>query len=61
MRYQMKRATKGWMIWDSHKSMVAVIDRLPATNLSAETARQFADSLNTLEKQVRELLDQKRA
>lgn len=55
MRFQMKKGTKGWMAWDNHTSKVAVLDGLPASNLSAETDRQFADSLNKLDKQITQL------
>jgi hypothetical protein len=38
---------KGWMVWDTTSTKVAVVDDMPAIGLSAETAKRFADMLNT--------------
>jgi hypothetical protein len=47
MRFTVRKVTKGWMVWDTSSTMVAVVDEMPAIGLSAETAKRFADMLNT--------------
>jgi hypothetical protein len=46
MRYEVRRATKGWMVWDTRRNAVAVVDGYFAIELSAETAVRFAEKLN---------------
>jgi len=45
----MKKASKSWMVWDTDEHAVAVVDGMPAIQLSAETAKQFTDLLNKQE------------
>jgi hypothetical protein len=47
MRFTVRKVTKGWMVWDTATSTVAVVDDVPAIRISAETARRFADMLNS--------------
>ena len=46
MRFKVKKATKGWMVWDEQSRMIAVVDHYRAIGLSAETANHFARLLN---------------
>jgi hypothetical protein len=48
MRYTVRRAPKQrWMVWDTESRTVAVVDDMPAIGISAETAKLFADMLNS--------------
>jgi hypothetical protein len=47
MRFTVRKVTKGWMVWDTATRKVAVVDDAPAIRLSAETAKRFADMLNS--------------
>jgi hypothetical protein len=48
MRYTVRRAPKQrWMLWDTESRAVAIVDDMPAIGLSAETAKLFADMLNS--------------
>ena len=49
VRYTVRKVTKGWMVWDTKGRAVAVVDDAPAIGISAETARLFADMLNSQE------------
>jgi hypothetical protein len=46
MRYEARRGTKGWMVWDSQRKAVAIVDGYFAISLSEETAVRFAANLN---------------
>ena len=50
MRYTVRKVMKGWMVWDTVSRKVAVVDDAPAIGLSAETAKLFADMLNSQDK-----------
>ncbi len=47
MRFTVRKVTKGWMVWDTALLRVAVVDEMPAIRLSAETAKRFAEMLNS--------------
>jgi hypothetical protein len=47
MRFTVRKVAKGWMVWDTSSTKVAVVDEMPAIGISAETAGRFADMLNT--------------
>jgi hypothetical protein len=49
VRYTVRKVTKGWMVWDTKGRAVAVVDDAPAIGISAETAKLFADMLNSQE------------
>ena len=46
-RFTVRKTTKGWMVWDTATRTVAVVDDRPAIGISAETAKCFADMLNS--------------
>jgi hypothetical protein len=43
-----RKAVKGWLVWDEETDRLAVVDSYQAVNLSAETAYRFAERLNRL-------------
>jgi len=48
MRYTVRKAPKQrWMVWDTEGRTVAVVDDMPAIGISSETAKLFADMLNS--------------
>jgi hypothetical protein len=47
MRYTVRKVKKGWMVWDTKSRMVATVDDAPAIGISAETAKLFAEMLNS--------------
>ena len=51
MRFAVKKATRGWIVWDTATKTVAVVDRYQAVGLSTETANRFAAMLNKREMQ----------
>jgi hypothetical protein len=55
MRFVVKRAHKGWMVWDEETRTVAVVDHYRAIDLSAETAHRFAEKLNRLHQDLTHL------
>jgi hypothetical protein len=55
MRFIVKKAHKGWMVWDDETRTVAVVDHYRAIELSAETANRFAEKLNRLHRDLNEL------
>lgn len=54
MRFKVRRATKGWLVWDTKTNTVAVVDHYSAIELSAETANRFAHILNERDKRLSE-------
>jgi len=58
MRFQVRKGTKGWMVWDDEARAIAVVDHYQAVELSAETANQFAASLNKLHETASRLRSQ---
>lgn len=54
MRFKVKKATKGWMVWDTKTSAVAVVDHYSTIDLSAETANRFANLLNERDEHLSE-------
>lgn len=56
MRYTIRKVTKGWMVWDTSSMKVASVDDMPAIGLSAETAKRFADMLNSQDSTSRSAL-----
>jgi hypothetical protein len=54
-RFKVKKATKRWMVWDTHTNTVALVDGLYAMDLSAETANRFAESLNRLHAEMQKM------
>ena len=53
-RYEVKRGSNGWIVWDMVTRRVAVVDHSPAVLLSAETAALIATRLNKTRPRVRE-------
>lgn len=49
VRLTVRKVTKGWMVWGTSSMKVAIVDDIPAIGLSAETAKRFADMLNSQE------------
>jgi len=47
MRFTIRKATKGWMVWDTAKKRVAEVDDRPAIGISEESAKRIADMLNS--------------
>ena len=47
MRFTVRKATKGWMVWDTVKKRVAEVDERPAIGISEEAAVRVADMLNS--------------
>ena len=47
VRFTVRKVTKGWMVWDTLSMKVAIVDDMPAIGVSAETAKRFADMLNS--------------
>jgi hypothetical protein len=45
------------MVWDTSSTKVAVVDDRPAIGLSEETAKRFADMLNTQDRFSRREVD----
>lgn len=58
MRFQVRKGTKGWLVWDNEAKAIAVVDHYQAVGLSAETANQFAKRLNKLHEAVSRLRSQ---
>lgn len=46
-RFTVRKVPKGWMVWDTINRKVAEVDDVPALGLSAETAKRFAEMLNS--------------
>lgn len=46
MRFTIRRATKGWMVWDTVTRRVAEADDRPSINLTEESAKRIAEMLN---------------
>ena len=61
MRYTIRKVTKGWMVWDTSSMKVATVDDMPAIGLSAETAKRFADMLNSQDSTSRTSTDQSKS
>jgi hypothetical protein len=47
MRFTVRKVATKWMVWDTVVRAVAIVDSLPSIGLSEETAKQFADMLNS--------------
>jgi len=47
MRFTVRKAAIGWMVWDTAKRRVAEVDERPAIGISEETAKRIADMLNS--------------
>lgn len=47
MRFTIRKATKGGMVWDTAKRRVAEVDDRPAIGISEEGAKRIADMLNS--------------
>jgi hypothetical protein len=47
MRFTVRKASKHWMVWDTHARTVALIDERPAIGLSENAAKIVADMLNS--------------
>ena len=47
MRFTVRKVTKGWMVWDTMSMSVAMVDDMPAIGLSDESAKRFAEMLNS--------------
>jgi len=47
MRFTVRKATKGWMVWDTAKRRVAEADERPVIGVSEESAKRTADMLNS--------------
>lgn len=46
MRFTIRRATKGWMVWDTLGRRVAEADDRPSISLTEESAKRIAEMLN---------------
>lgn len=49
------------MVWDTSSMKVATVDDMPAIGLSAETAKRFADMLNSQDSTSRTSTDQSKS
>lgn len=47
MRFTIRKAAKGWMVWDTANRRVAEADDRPSINLSEESAKRIAEMLNS--------------
>jgi hypothetical protein len=47
MRFTIRKAAKGWLVWDTEIRRVAELDDRPAIGVSEETARRTAEMLNS--------------
>lgn len=47
MRFTVRKITEKWLVWDTGARAVAIVDAAPAIGLSEQTAKQFADMLNS--------------
>jgi hypothetical protein len=47
MRFTVQKLHQGWMVRDTAKRSVASVDDIPAVGVTEETAKRFADMLNS--------------
>jgi hypothetical protein len=50
MRFTVRKAAKGWLVWDTVTRRVADLDDRPAIGVSEETAKLTAEMLNSQDK-----------
>jgi hypothetical protein len=46
-RFTIRKVANKWMVWDTVTRSVAAVDEAPAIGLAEETAKRFADMLNS--------------
>lgn len=47
MRFTVRKATKGWMVWETAIRRVAEVEERPVVGVTEESAERTADMLNS--------------